>query len=89
MGAFDSGVEAYIEAEATVKVFFPVDKRGTADISCRQCRFFRNNYNTCGLNGEVVAYPTKYVGFHCPLIPSIQQNDNINHKENDTDESNQ
>lgn len=65
----DSGVKDYIRTRATVEIYFPVDWRGQADISCNQCFFFRRNYQTCGLNGEVCQYPNKYVGDSCPLEP--------------------
>ena len=32
MAEFESGVASYIHGQATVDVFFPVDKRGDADI---------------------------------------------------------
>lgn len=67
MASFDSGVAKYIHATATIKVAFPVDFKGNADISCYQCFFFRKNYRTCGLNGEICEYPEKFVGSHCPL----------------------
>ena len=67
MANFDSGVASYIHAQAKVDVFFPVDRRGNADISCNQCFYFRRSYKTCGLNGEVCQYPEKYVGASCPL----------------------
>jgi hypothetical protein len=67
MANFDSGVASYIHAQAKVDVFFPVDFKGNADISCNQCYFFRRSYKTCGLNGEVCQYPEKYVGASCPL----------------------
>lgn len=67
MASFDSGVASYIHAQAKVDVFFPVDAKGNADISCSQCYYFRRNYKTCGLNGEVCQYPEKYVGASCPL----------------------
>ncbi len=67
MASFDSGVAKYIHATATIKVTFPVDFKGNADISCYQCFFFRKNYRTCGLNGEICEYPEKFVGSHCPL----------------------
>lgn len=66
-GRFDSGVSSYIEAEAVVKVFFPVDFRGNADVSCNQCFYYRRNYRNCALNDEVCEYPEHYVGSHCPL----------------------
>lgn len=67
MANFDNGVASYIHAQAKVDVFFPVDRRGNADISCNQCFYFRRSYKTCGLNGEVCQYPEKYVGASCPL----------------------
>ena len=69
MANFETGVASYVHAQATVDVFFPVDWKGNADISCNQCFFFRRNYSTCGLNGEVCQYPQKYVGSWCPLKP--------------------
>lgn len=67
MANFDSGVASYIHAQAKVDVFFPVDSRGNADISCNQCYYFRRSYKTCGLNGEVCQFPEKFVGASCPL----------------------
>ena len=67
MANFDSGVKSYIRAKATVEVSFPVDFRDNADISCYQCYYFRRNYQTCGLNGQICEYPNKYVGSYCPL----------------------
>lgn len=66
-GRFDSGVSDYIIGAATVRVFFPVDRKGVPDVCCRQCRFFRHQSCTCALNGEIVAYPDHYVGQNCPL----------------------
>lgn len=68
MSEFSSGVSSYIKAQATVTVFFPVDAKGNADISCSQCYFFRESSKRCGLNWEVCAYPNKYVGDRCPLV---------------------
>ena len=76
MASFDDGIKEYIHAQATVDVFFPVNHRGEPDISCNQCFFFRRSYQTCGLNGEVCQYPTKFVGGFCPLTP-------VNEEEND------
>lgn len=65
--SFDSGVAAYVHGVATIHVYFPVDSRGSADISCSQCFFFREASRRCGLTGQISAYPTKYVGDSCPL----------------------
>lgn len=65
--SFDSGVSSYVHGRATVDIFFPVDGRGNADISCSQCFFFREASRRCGLNGEVVPWATKFVGVSCPL----------------------
>ena len=67
MADFDSGVAEYIKATATVEVYFPVDAKGNADISCNQCPFFRRTSIKCGLNDALCAYPNKYVGQYCPL----------------------
>lgn len=68
MSDFSSGVSDYVKAQAVVTVFFPVDAKGNADISCSQCYFFRESSKRCGLNWEVCAYPNKYVGNRCPLV---------------------
>lgn len=67
MASFESGVASYIHAQAKVDVFFPVDARGNADISCNQCYYFRRQSRSCALNGEICQYPEKYVGASCPL----------------------
>lgn len=82
MSRLDSGVKDYIRTRATVEIYFPVDWRGQADISCNQCFFFRRNYQTCGLNGEVCQYPNKYVGDGCPLEPVSEENENNDMEEN-------
>lgn len=69
MANFYSGVSKYIIARATVEVGFPVDFNGNASVCCYMCQFFRRTYSTCGLTGDVVAYPQKYVGDTCPLEP--------------------
>lgn len=68
MANFESGVASYIHAQAVVDVFFPVDRRGNADVSCSQCYFYRETSHRCGLNWEVCQYPNKYVGDSCPLV---------------------
>ena len=67
VSSFDSGVAWYVEAKAEVRVHFPVDSRGNADISCAQCFFYREASKRCGLTGQISEYPTKYVGSCCPL----------------------
>ena len=67
MADFSSGIKGYVQAEAVVTVLFPIDWKGNEDICCDQCYYYRRSYKTCGLNGEVCAYPNKYVGAACPL----------------------
>ena len=75
---FESGVSSYIKGTATVSVYFPVDRKGAADCSCRQCRFFRQQSRTCALTGEISAYPDHYVGQNCPLtIETEDENETI------------
>lgn len=73
MSNFESGVASYIEAVATVHVFFPVDTKGRADVCCRQCDFFRRSSQRCGINGSVCQYPEHYVGASCPLHPAEEK----------------
>lgn len=70
MPNFETGVSSYIKAETTVTVFFPVDSRGNADISCRQCEFFSRSTGLCQLTKKVSEYPDRYVGTSCPLTQS-------------------
>ena len=67
MADFSSGVSGYIHAEAVIAVSFPIDWKGNADISCRQCPYLSSNERMCQLNKEPVAYPNKFVGDSCPL----------------------
>lgn len=74
---FGSGVSRYVKGTATVSVYFPVDRKGNPDCSCRQCRFFRQQSRTCALNGEISAYPDYYVGQNCPLIMDNMEDHNV------------
>lgn len=67
MANFESGVASYIQGQATVEVFFPVDQKGNAEICCRHCPYLSSNDRMCQLNKMPVAYPNKYVGDNCPL----------------------
>lgn len=67
MANFDSGVASYIIGQATVRVGFPVDFRGNAEIACKHCKFFIRATQRCALNQEIVNFPEKYVGANCPL----------------------
>lgn len=67
MANFDSGVASYVKATAMVTVYFPVDYKGNADISCNQCPYFRRQSRSCALNNAVCNYPEKYVAVECPL----------------------
>jgi hypothetical protein len=67
MARFEDGVKGYIRATATVEVFFPIDWRGSAEINCTHCPFYIRSGQRCGLNQQIVNFPEKYVGTHCPL----------------------
>ena len=64
---FESGVASYVKAEAIIRVNFPVDEKGRAEIACKHCPYLSSNERMCQLNKEPVAYPNKYVGDMCPL----------------------
>lgn len=67
MANFESGVASYIKTEAIVKVNFPVDEKGKAEVACKHCPYLSSNERMCQLNKEPVAYPNKFVGDMCPL----------------------
>lgn len=67
MANFDSGVKGYIHAHATVNVHFPIDFKDNADVSCKQCPFFRTNSRSCALNNAICEYPEKHIASECPL----------------------
>ena len=67
MANFECGVSGYVVAEATVKVYFPIDFKGNIDITCTHCPYLSSNERICQLNKEPVAYPHKYIGDKCPL----------------------
>ena len=64
---FESGVSGYVSGVAEIKVNFPVDEKGRAEIACKQCPYLSSNERMCQLNKQPVAYPNKYVGQDCPL----------------------
>ena len=43
MPDFESGVKGYVVAEATVRVNFPIDFKGNADITCTRCPYLSSN----------------------------------------------
>ena len=67
MPNFDSGVATYVKSYAVIEVNFPVDEKGKADISCKQCPYLSVTNRICQLNKKPVAYPDRYVGQYCPL----------------------
>lgn len=71
MAKFESGISSYVKSYAVVEVYFPVDDKGRADISCKRCPFLTttNIQAKCQLNKRVVEYPDKFVGSNCPLQP--------------------
>lgn len=67
MACFESGVKSYIFGRFTAVVGFPVDFKGNADISCKQCPLYHHSSRSCYWTKDVIAYPEKYVGDNCPL----------------------
>lgn len=67
MANFESGVSGYVRATATVEVRFPIDWRGSVEIACKHCPFYKKSTQRCALNQSVVNFPEKYVGDNCPL----------------------
>lgn len=74
MFKFDSGVTDYVVGQAIVTVFFPVDKRGVAEVACKHCKFYDPNRRLCWLTKDIVNYPEKFVGTDCPLDKICEDN---------------
>lgn len=67
MASFDSGVQDYIVAEATIRTAFPINSKGQPFIACRFCDAYNTVTKRCILTQEVVPFPDNYVGHQCPL----------------------
>lgn len=66
---FESGVASYVRGRAVITVYFPVDAKGNADTSCVRCFYYSESSKRCLQNNEKPAYPSRYVGDACPLMP--------------------
>lgn len=73
MAYFDSGIQDYIVAEATIRTAFPISSKGVPFIACRFCDAFNTVTKRCILTQEVVPFPDNYVGHQCPLKPITQK----------------
>ena len=73
MASFDSGVQDYIVAEATIRTAFPISSKGVPFIAYRFCDAFNTVTKRCILTQEVVPFPDNYVGRQCPLKPITQK----------------
>lgn len=67
MPNLDDGTSGYLKGTALVTTYFPIDRKGTAYITCEACRFYRRSSKRCGLTDEVIPWPDKYTGRNCPL----------------------
>lgn len=67
MANFENGVKGYVKAQATITVYFPIDFKDRAEISCKHCPYLSSNERMCQLNKQPVAFPNQYVGQMCPL----------------------
>jgi hypothetical protein len=73
MAYFDSGIQDYIVAEATIRTAFPISSKGVPFIACRFCDAFNTVTKRCILTQEVVPFPDNYTGNQCPLKPITQK----------------
>ena len=67
MATFETGIQRYIHASATVVVHFPVDHNGREYVCCKHCPFLSSNERMCQLNKKPVHFPDRYIGPACPL----------------------
>lgn len=77
MANFESGVAKYIKGRVTLEVGFPVDWKGNAEIACKHCNFYVRATQRCGLNQQIVNYPDKYIGEHCPLEQVFEEEGDV------------
>ena len=68
MISFEDGVLRYQYAYATIRVHFPVNLKGDADVRCTLCDQYIHSRRMCGINKAVCEYPDRYIGSACPLI---------------------
>jgi hypothetical protein len=70
MREFPNGVRYY--TKATLEIGFP-----ERDICCQWCPLMRvemaSSRNYCGKTGEYLPVPKATVGYHCPLIFEINE----------------
>lgn len=79
---------AYIRGRAIVEVYFPVDDRGNAGMSCTHCYYFSESSKRCLLNNEKPEYPHKYVGSSCPMMWDEEFENEINNIMNEKEKMN-
>lgn len=65
--AFESGVKRFIKGVAVIEVNFPVDWNDKEYITCTQCPYLSSNERMCQINKRPVQFPTRNVGYECPL----------------------
>jgi hypothetical protein len=75
--SMQSGVKAYKQGTAVVKASFPIDFKGNLFLACDYCRFYRQTSRRCGLNGEIPAFPDRYIGEFCPLTFEEDKEENV------------
>lgn len=75
MANFESGVKGFVRASAVIHVNFPIDWKGNESVCCMQCPYLSSNERMCQLNKRPVQYPTRNVGFDCPLENFIRDGD--------------
>lgn len=68
MANFETGILGYIKARAVVETYFPIDKKGNAEVACKHCNYFVRATQRCGLTQTIVNYPEKFVGNDCPMV---------------------
>ena len=64
---FEDGVASYVTLKGMVENNFPVDRNGSAHVTCAYCRFYSQQSNKCRLTEEIIYGANKYIGHVCPL----------------------
>lgn len=67
MANFDSGCKGFVTMQYTVKVHFPINWKGRAEVVCKHCPYLSSNERMCQLNKQPIFFPNTYLGEWCPL----------------------
>lgn len=73
----ESGAKDYKYYKAEIEVGFPVDFKDVEYCTCSYCPYFSPYSSECHLTRERVIKPENYVGFKCPFLKTMKEDNNV------------